>query len=70
MRWVSDEDVDRYTAFAALVTSDVSYRDCGVMGICGFYIVFGKIYGSQTRFLSVARPDSLLAMGVSQFNQR
>jgi hypothetical protein len=46
MRWVSDEDVDRYTAFVriaahTLVTSDVSYRDCGVMRICGFYTVFG-----------------------------
>jgi hypothetical protein len=44
MRWVSDEDVDRYTAFVriaahTLVTSDVSYRDCGVMRIGGVHTI-------------------------------
>jgi hypothetical protein len=27
MWWVSDEDADGYTAFAALLTSDVSHRE-------------------------------------------
>jgi hypothetical protein len=35
-----------------LVNSDVSYRYCGVMGICGFYTVCGKFYGSQTSGVS------------------
>jgi hypothetical protein len=59
MWWVSDEDADGYTAFAALVTSDVSHRE-HVWRATLRPASITKEYIQQQRFRWIRASDALI----------